>query len=482
MQNFWRGFSLLASAALLMTAACATPPPNLPEPVSSPVLPAVEATVTRGPGGWRADFIFHQPAPVWAFTHSALLRDSRVPWRPQQWEVITPGVVLDQLGGREVLRMRDGGDVPAQVQIALRPASAKVEASYNPALVFSDGAVAMFSDQFDMVPIASVEAARNLPPDLNEADVPPVDVEVTWQDAAGPVLFKGQRQKAPSAKSADTYVLFGSPPAIETEAFTVIADAALPEWIQETILVSTPELINLYTDRLQLSPPVRPMVLASWNGPTPRIYSMGGSVMAGLIAIAFEGAEVVAPSDDLRLQAQLFLAHEAAHFWLGQLAAYEREADMWITEGGADLMAARALERLAPEFPVKDFLQTALDDCSAYLQDGPIVSANLRGHQRAHYVCGAVFAMVAEGYAREAGVESWLDVVAGLIQDNQEDRVITRAEWMDMLSGYAQRSDVAPAIARLLDEETPEPQAALSALLTGAGIGHEVTEGRIVLD
>lgn len=482
MQSFWRGIWRLAGIVLFWPAACATPPQSLPEPVSAPGRPAVEAMVSRSPAGWSVDFAFHQRAPVWAFTHSALLRDSRTPWRPLQWEVITPGVMLDHLGGRDVLRMRDGGDVPAQVQIALRPASAGVEASYNPALVFSDGAVALFSDQFDIIPLASIDAARQLPPDLSEAGLSAAGVDVTWQDAAGPVLFKGQRLQAPSAQSAGTYVLFGSPPAIETDQFTVIADTALPEWIRETILVSTPEIINLYTDRLRIAPSARPMVFASWNGPTPRLYSMGGSVMEGLIAIAFEGEGVVAPSEELRLQTQLFLAHEAAHFWLGQLAAYEREADMWITEGGADLMAARALESLAPDFPVKDFLQTAVDDCSAYLQDGPLVSVNERGHQRAHYVCGTMFALVAEGFARKAGVESWLDVVSGLIRDNEEDRVISRDDWMSMLTGYAERSDIAPAIVRLIEEETPEPEAALSALLTEAGIRHDLNEGRIVLN
>ena len=478
MRNFW----LLVGAALLCASACTAGPASEPVSMTEAAPPAVEASVTRNKAGWRADYTFNQRAPVWAFTHSALLRDTRAPWRPLQWQVITPGVLLDQVGGREVLRMRDGSDVPAQVQIELRPASAAVEASYNPALVFSDGGVALFSDQFDVIPIASMDLATQLPPDLSEAGLAPAEVEVTWQDASGPVLFKGQRQQAPSAQSADTYILFGTPPAIETDQFTVIADTALPGWIRETILASTPDLINLYTDRLQLSPPVRPMVFASWNGPTPRLYSMGGSVMEGLIAIAFEGEGVVTPSDDLRLQAQLFLAHEAAHFWLGQLAGYEREADMWITEGGADLMAARALESLEPDFPTRDFLQTAVDDCSGFLQAGPVASANQRGHQRAHYVCGTVFALVAEGFARQAGEESWLDLVSALIRDNLEDKVITRADWMAMLGGYAKRSDIGPAIARLIDEETPEPEAALSALLTEAGISHELTEGRIVLN
>lgn len=464
----------------LMIAACASRPSPAPHSTSQP--PAVIVTVTREGALWNADFVFSARAPVWVFRHSALLRDSRLPWRPDQWEILTPGVVLDHAGGRDVLRAENGGDLPDEVRIRLHPASVGVEASYNPALVFSGGAVALFSDQFDILPLASVDAARQLPADLSDADLPPVDVDVIWKDAAGPVLFRGERLAAPSMRSAETYVLFGNPALAESQHLVVVADEALPAQVRETLFEAIPELIGVYADRMDLSPPARPMIFASWNGPTPRLRSMGGSVLPGLIAIAFEGEDVLEPSEDLRLQTKLFLAHEAAHFWLGQLAGYEREADMWITEGGADLMAARALQLTDPEFPVTRFLQMAVDDCARLTASGSLATAARRGEHRAFYACGTVFAMVAEGFGRAAGQESWLDLAGNLIGANLDDGIISRADWMGMMDRLSAGTDISGRISRFLDAPVVDPATALSEMLAAAGVPHTLEEGRIVLE
>lgn len=468
----------------LILAACAQTPPaaTAPAPTPQAAPPAAEVMVLREGETWHAEFTFNQPAPVWAFRHSALLREGRSPWRPGQLNILTPGVVLDHAGGRDVLRTEDGSAMPETVEAELFPASVGVEASYNPALVFTDGAVALFSDQFDMVPVASLEAASELPADFTQAGLPDPDVRVTWRDTAGPVLLQGQRQDAPATRSADTYVLFGTPPAEETERFAVIADAALPAHVRELILITTPQLLELYAARTALSPPVKPMILASWNGPTPELRSMGGSVMPGLIAVAFEGEGVVNPADDLSRMVKLFLAHEAAHFWMGQIASYGREADMWITEGGAELMAARALESIDPEFDVKGFLQAAVDDCATLSASGPLATAGERGEHRAFYACGTVFAMVAEGFAGQSRQQGWLELSADLLRQNAEDKTITQEDWLAMLVDVSARPDIAAAMKDMVHEGTPAPEARLAEMLSAAGIAHHLADDRVLLD
>lgn len=80
----------LCAAAILMAsglAACATPPPPVIAQTPGDAQPAAEVAVTRDGDLWTVDYVFADDAPVWGFMHSALLRETRLPWRLQQWSV-----------------------------------------------------------------------------------------------------------------------------------------------------------------------------------------------------------------------------------------------------------------------------------------------------------------------------------------------------------------------------------------------------------
>ena len=47
----------------------------------------------------------------------------------------------------------DGRSTPRKVRITFTPASATLEREYDPAIAFSNGAAALYSDQFDLAPI-----------------------------------------------------------------------------------------------------------------------------------------------------------------------------------------------------------------------------------------------------------------------------------------------------------------------------------------
>ena len=62
-------------------------------------------TVTRDGDSWMAEYTLDRDAPVWAFFNSALLEETHLPWRPDQWRVVTPGVVLERSAARDILRI-----------------------------------------------------------------------------------------------------------------------------------------------------------------------------------------------------------------------------------------------------------------------------------------------------------------------------------------------------------------------------------------
>ena len=478
-------FGLIAAVVtgLLSLSGCAAAGDGMSrfrEPAYAALEP-VAVTVTRDGSRWTAAFDLDRDAPVWAFRESALLKESRQPWRPQQWTVETPGVVMERHGFYDVLRAVDGGPVPRQVRISLRPESGDLEGAYNPALIFSDGSVALASGQFDLMPYAGIAEVTALPQDLNGLALPGAPSRVTWIDRAGPVLFNGRRQQAPTAEDARTYVLFGTARLVDSERLAMVADPALPSWIGGEIEAFAPRLTDYYTARLGPGQTEKPTVMVSWSGTRDGMTSMGGSVLPGLIVLSFEGGGVLTRSDKVLTAARWFMGHETAHFWLGQAVRYEYAREAWITEGGADLMAIRALAAVDPTYDPRDQLQGEVNDCITLAAGGSLASAGTRGEHRAYYACGAVFALAAEAAQRRHDGGDWFDFLRPLLDSNRDDGVLTRAEWLAAMTTAAGDAEPARLIARLLDDGAGEPVPVLAALFDRTGVAYRVDDGTLIL-
>ncbi|MBA4806733.1 hypothetical protein [Brevundimonas sp.] len=474
----------LMSAALVglsALTACASPAVVAPPQVQAEQ-DRVDVTVERDGDRWTADYRLDRDAPAWAFFRSALLRESRQPWRPSWWRVEIPGVVLERIGDYDVLRSTDGGPVPRRIRIVMTPRAGDLEAEYDPALMFSDGTVALFSGQFDVFPLESAAAARAFPRDLNGVDVPGGPALVTWRDRSGPVLFKGERRPEVTALDAQTYVLFGDATTRQGNGVTTVIDPGLPRWLGDELAGFTPRVMTYYADRLGRAPGEPPTLMVSWTGPTKSLSSMGGSVLPGLISMNFEGEGVLDPDVQALSRARWFIGHEAAHFWLGsQGLKYQYAREAWITEGGADLMAVRALKAIDPTYDDRAELQREVDDCVRLATGKPVSSAGERGEHRAYYACGAVWGLVIEAAERRARGGDFFDVVAEFQRRNNDDGVLSREEWLGELTRLSRDPTLANDIATLLDVGVTDPSAVIARLFQRTGVAFRQENGRIVL-
>ena len=465
---------ILTAAALL--AACAAAPGPMPQPgMSGPAT----VRVLRDGDLWTADYVLDRDASAWLFTDSALARADNQPWRPRAFTVETPGVRIERRGWHDVLLAEGGAPVPRRVRIRFEPFSGNLLAAYDPALTFTDGSVALYSDQFDIRPLANAADADALPMDLNGVELDGEVVRALFRDQAGPVLMNGERRAEAERPEAPTYVLFGDVPVDETEHLAAVFDPELPDWIETELSTFTPRVMSHYADRLGAGQSARPTLMVSWAGPTPSLLSMGGSVLPGLVIMTFEGVGVLEPTPEVRAGARWFIAHEGAHFWLGQVVRYERVRDMWITEGGADILAVRAMARIDPTYDARARLQTAVDECTGFAAR-PIHTAAERSEHQAYYACGAVFHMLAEPGAARAGGDVFT-VVRGMIDANREDGILTADEWLAELTRVSGDASLAGDIRRLLTDGAADPAAEIASLFQRAGVAHEVRDGRVVL-
>lgn len=443
--------------------------------------PAARVSVLRDGDRWTVDYQLALDSPAYAFRASALMREGRRAWRTERWTVETPGVQLVRIGRYDVLRSADGGPLPSRVRIAMRPAGGDLEAAYTPSLVFSDGSVALYTEQFNLIPLDSAEAAADLPTDLNGVELPGGPTEVSWRDASGPVLFRGQRRDGVTAIQADSYVYFGAADAAEAEAIAAIVDPALPAWLAGSLDEFTPRVMAHYADRLGPRVGDRPTLMVSWSGPTAGVTSMAGSVLPNLVVMDLEGEGVVERSPAVFNAVRWFISHEAAHFWLGsQDLRYEFARDGWITEGGSDLLAIRAIAALDPEYDARGAVQALLDECLSLAGNGALVEAGDRGEHRAFYGCGAVFALAFEGVARRSVDRDWLDVVARF-RRTQTDNVLSREDWLAALTEAADDPEPRRIIERMLDEGSSAPSIDIAGLLARAGVPHRIEGDRVIL-
>ena len=428
----------------------------------------LDVSVVRSGSGWTAELRFRRAAPAWVFVRSPLTENDRRPWRAQSWTIETPGVRLERRGFYDALVATNGARVPPVVRIRFTPFGRRVQGDYDPALVFSDGAVALYTEQFDAFPSADPRRIDSLPATLATARIPYSATRVSFRDSAGPVLFGGRRvaQATIEDDSDGTYVLFGNARMVTTDDLALVVDPQLPDRLREALTSAPPAMLARYARLLGPHPGPRPTIMASWAGPTRGMTSQGGSTLPGLVVMRFEGEGLLQTTASARQQTLWFIAHEAAHFWLGETVRYDTPLDSWITEGGADLLAFRAVAAVDPSYNARDGLQNAIEECARLSAGRGVSRANERNEYRAYYSCGAIFALVAETVSGRP-----FDVfVRSLIDANRRDRIVTRQEWLGALGRHARDPALVRMIEAMLDRGAADPKAAIADLLTRARI------------
>ncbi len=432
-------------------------------------IPQVRIEVARNGSTWSADFQFDRAVKAWVFPRSDVIVENGKPWREQSWVVATRGVKLARRGSYDAF-VADRGELPLHIRIRFTPVAQRLQADYPPALAFTDGSIALYIAQFDLFPMDSLAQVRALPNDLNNQVVPAADLRYLFRDASGPVLLEGRRVLAATTADKDTYVLFGATRPLETPYLVAVLDPKLPGWIKDSIASAVPALLSRYTQELGPIPDVKPTIMVSWAGATPGIVSRAGSALHGLIVMTYEGTGMLEESAEQRAQGLWFIAHEAAHFWLGQIVSYQYARDAWITEGGADLLAIRAVAEADPAYDPRIELNHAIEDCISLTHRQGVQSARERNEHRAYYACGTVFGLVAEAGAGR----SFYKFVRGLIDANRAAGIVTRAEWLAALDTATRRPDLSRDIARLLDRGAADPKEFIADLLTRAGVDFEL--------
>lgn len=438
--------------------------------------PGVTVAVSRAEGGdWLVDYAFAARSPVWFFTRSNMDLDHK-PWRQQGWRVETPGVRLERAGRYDALV----GEAPlTRVRIRIKPFAHPLLADYTPALAFSDGGLAFYTDHFGVAPLPTLDAVRALPADLGGANVDQPPVKLVFSDPGHRLLLRGVASRGRAVfrlGDVDAYVYSGTAPLIDTAAFAGVIDAGLPAWVRGELDDFSPRILGLYTERLGKPAGGKPMALVAWQGAAQPGWSLGGSVLDHMVVMQISGQRVLERTPDVMSQMRWFIAHESAHFWLGQTVRYAHENEGWILEGGADLMAIRGTRVLIPDYDAAAYLQREMDECLQLETAGkPLAGAGERGENRAYYACGALLALAAEGVMRKRDPSAdFIGFVRGLVDANRAAGKVSAEDWLAQFLKVGGDPAMAAEIRTLLDKGVDDPKAFWMRLFTATGVAFGV--------
>lgn len=430
---------------------------------ASSAVPA-DVAVTRRGDSFIAEYRLPRDAPAWGFFRSALGTD-RLPWRPRSWTVLTPGVRLERRGRYDALVASSGGPVPRSVRVRVAPWADEVLSDYVPALRLGQKGVALFDGQFSVFSIGSVAALDTLEAEPKVGQIIDTSTRVRFRGPSSQVRLAGDVAGYARGNSAGTYGLYNVAGAVDHGGMSTVVDPGMPAWLAADIRTFTPQLLDRYRQQLGSPGDLRPTVLASWAGADRTGASLNGGVLKGLVLMRISGQAATRQSAPLRALAYRYVAHESAHFWLGQLVNYDRLADNWIVEGGADLLAIRALAASDPAYNARAALQKSLDDCLTASRKGGLASSSDRQDYQVKYDCGAILSLVAE----KVSGGDFPAFTRRMIAANADDRAISTAEWLALLEAQAAGRGLAARIRPLLADAQPTPRG-WADLLTAAGI------------
>jgi hypothetical protein len=430
-------------------------------------------TITLEPlaaGRWQVTYRLDRPATTLRFARAAQW------FREAHWTVRTSGWRLDRDDDSQVLR----GDTPADlVVLEMEPYHEVMRAEYRAFQPFSEGSFAMFTGHLYLRDVADDETA-------DDPDAAPYVTSLSVVPPAGATaIVLGEAHDGPfewtDPYGAGTYLYFGTAPAVETELLTAILDPGLPSWLGEQAASFFPVMFESLREGFDEPLPWHPTVLIAWDGGDGAGRSWSGGALPGQIRMSLQGAGWEREEASGVAELARFIAHEAAHFWNGQIVTNRLREQSWIHEGGADAIAELVLHELGlvDDAALHTAREVAINRCLAGLAGGSIRGAETRGRFGDHYTCGHLMAVWSEAALTSADPsDSGPDLFrlwARLIDAVGPGSSFDQERYLSVLGELGVAREVTETMARFADRDLADQRRVVTEGF--ARVGLTLTEG-----
>jgi alanyl aminopeptidase len=401
----------LAALALALLACSSAPPPPAPPPGSPPVVASPEAAPT--PPAFRLPDALTPLRQAVTLTlvptektfagsttlEAALARPSRVIWLHAR-ELELEAVFVEAAGVRRAARLIRGGDdlIGLALEADVPAGPIRVEATWK-GQVSASGDHGLFAqrvgDAAYLFSQLETTSARRVFPCFDEPGVKipwtltlrvrpgdvaiantPVASEATDAEGMRVVRF-AETKPLPSYLVAVAVGPFDLVPAGRAGRGGAPLRFAVPRGKAPELAYAAaiaPRLVDLLEDTFGVPYPYEKLDVVA----VPVTASFGAMENAGLITIA-SNLVLATPAEDTprqRRRTAIFLAHEMAHQWFGDLVTMRWWDDVWLNEGFATWMERRIAQRLEPAFHLD--LEAVLSASEVMEVDGLVSARRVR--------------------------------------------------------------------------------------------------------
>jgi hypothetical protein len=334
---------------------------------------------------WEARYTLPQP--------TTLLRFGRVDKqgnRASSWTPVDAAFSIKLEDGEEVVRRLDGASFD-HVAFRMAPKYVTLEKDYAPFSPFGDGGMLVYTGRFQACPDTckggetyrlSMKPPAGMHAIAHGKVVDSVDFE---DDENGTNLYVGRAEP------------------VSTPDVVAVIDPTLPADVRGKLESLLPRLMSFYGKEFGVLP-TRPMLFASIDAQyAGGGYGYQGGTLPGQVFVHRYGSNPAFNTPAFAARQDWFFAHEAAHLYQ-HYPSLADDGDSWIHEGGADALAAVALQALGEidQDAVKARLQSSLDTCAAGIAKYPLKQAHVDGSFDSFYGCGFVMQMAVDAAARRS--------------------------------------------------------------------------------
>lgn len=366
---------------------------------------SVHVTVERleKKSGFRVTWRLPQPARALIFHRSGAGRES-------QWHSRTEGTSFVKKYGVDVLESK----IPRRDFIVdIDEVFVETAGNYPVMIPFSDGGVVLFTDHLRVNWLnCLIECSEK---EILERSLVATAAMTKFYARPGEFVIVNDRvsnrviSTPPSTSGAIVY--FGPQEPMHGFGFSFIADKNLPVWVRKELRGTFSRLIQLYTQRLGIPLPSRPLVFIPYlAGPRRAQASFSGSVLDSKVVLGLFGDRWKAPDTEARVDFARLMAHESFHLWNASLfRSVATPGGDWLHEGSADAFASLALLELGliDRLTFLEMHREALNRCALGLSSGSLTDPPKPWTVRVAYDCGSIMQLLMDRALRDQGENLW---------------------------------------------------------------------------
>ncbi|SNY53844.1 hypothetical protein SAMN06297280_2471 [Arsukibacterium tuosuense] len=296
------------------------------------------------------------------------------------------------------------------------------------------------------------------------------------------IIFLGQSYQDQAQWVLDndgTYIYFGNITPIETDNMLAIVDPDLPKWVWHHTQQYFPKLFDYYQQKTGQPLDFKPVVFFNYDQLDGDYSNYSGGTLDGLVQLTINGKRWNQENNEQFNTLFHFLAHEVAHFWNGEMFAFEEQNHAWMHEGGADAFANFAML----EFGLIDNAQMLLrfeeaaNNCVLNKGAESLEQSAKLWRYRNYYNCGAAMALASHlAIQAKSPDKSVFNLWQGMFKANAASRSYNQQDYFDQLSLLTGSKTLAKALARFSHDTELDNQAEVASWFTQSGITVSLSE------